>query len=133
DIKESKLFDHLIKELKTPDEGELDILEKENVIGKALPEELRGLAEKDVASFRTGLDGKRKLKENQRLQKLYPWMRRALVFLSPPEPVRKPFIFSEAWTNFAGTPVPCTEEHIKLFANEPMPENEKLFINNCKG
>ena len=133
DIKESKLFSHLSKELKAPDEGEQDILEKENVKGKALPESLQNLAEKDIASFRTGVDGKRKLTEQQRLERLYPWLRRALVTLEPPVPDRKPISVDDILRNFLGNPIACTDKHKSTFLNEPMPENEKMFINNCKG
>jgi hypothetical protein len=30
-----------------------------------------------------------------------------------------------------GTPVTCTDEHLKLFADTPLPPNEKLVIDNC--
>src|SRR5690606_18242909 len=120
-IKESKLFRHLSNELKAPEEGEQDILEKENIKGKVLPEQLQNLAEKDVASFRTGRDGKRKLTEDQRLQRLYPWLRRALVILEPPVAEKKPFSTVDILRNFIGTPIPCTDKHKSLFLNEPMP------------
>ncbi|MGN6268103.1 MAG: eCIS core domain-containing protein [Ginsengibacter sp.] len=134
DITENKLFSHLSKELKAPAADEQDILERDRVKGQTLPEDLRGAAEKDVSSFRTGKENDKRLTQEQRLQKLYPWLRRALVIMEPPAPVidfdvtKLPYnIIKE----IIGTPVTCTDEHLKLFADTPLLPNEKLVIDNC--
>ncbi|MGN6296524.1 MAG: hypothetical protein ACTHM7_07070, partial [Ginsengibacter sp.] len=131
---ENKLFSHLSKELKAPSADEQDILERDRVKGETLPEELRGAAEKDVSSFRTGKENDKRLTQEQRLQKLYPWLRRALVIMEPPAPVIDVNFSKLSWRdlkNIFGTPVTCTDEHLKLFADTPLPPNEKLVIDNC--
>ena len=128
DIPESKLFTHLSKELKAPDAGEEDILEKERITGKSLPADLQDLAAQDVGSFRTGVKDKKKLTADQRLQLLYPWLRKALVILTPPAPE---ISLHDLTTGFTANIIPCSDEHIKVFADAPMPEEDKLFIDNC--
>ena len=128
DIPESKLFSHLSKDLKAPDPGEEDILEKERIIGQTLPEELREMASQDISSFRTGKRDKRKLSNDQRLQLLYPWLRKALVILRPPPPdLSRVDLSAGSVTKI----IPCTDEHRKLFSDAPMPTEDKLFIDNC--
>jgi hypothetical protein len=134
DITENKLFGHLSKELKAPAADEQDILERDRVKGETLPEELRGIAEKDITSFRTGKENDKRLTQDQRLQKLYPWLRRALVIMEPPAPVIDIDISKltqDVIRQVIGTPVTCTDEHLKLFADTPLPPNEKLVIDNC--
>ena len=134
DIVEPNLFQHLSEELKAPSKDEQDVLERDRVKGETLPEELRSIAEKDIASFRTGVENDRRLSHEQRVQKLYPWLRRALVIMEPPAPVidfdvtKLPYnIIKE----IIGTPVTCTDQHKKLFADTPLPPQEKLVIDNC--
>jgi hypothetical protein len=129
DIPESKLFSHLSKDLKAPDPGEEDILEKERIIGPALPEELRDIASQDISSFRTGKRDKRILTHDQRLQLLYPWLRKALVILRPPAPDLSRIDLSIGV--LSNKIIPCTDEHRKLFSNAPIPAEDKLFIDKC--
>lgn len=134
DIAENKLFGSLSRQLKAPSGDEQDILKRDRVIGETLPEELREEAEKDISSFRTGIENEKRLTQEQRLQKLYPWLRRALVILEPPVPEMNMEVakFSpDSIRKIVGIYVPCTEEHLKLFANTPLPPNEKLVIDHC--
>ena len=130
DIPESKLYAHLSKDLKTPGEGEEDVLEKERIIGESLPEALRDQAAADINSFRTGIKNKRKLTETQRLQLLYPWLRKALVILQPPPPEMAKIDLFHAIPDVSNI-IPCSPEQQHLFDDTPVPEQSKLFIDHC--
>lgn len=131
DIPDQKLFEHLEKELKAPAPGEQDILEQEHITGESLPAGLRDRAEKDITSFRTGADDKKKLTRGQRLQRLYPWLRKALVILKPPATPAFPSTGKLPDLSIKDKYITCTDEHTKVFANSPMPPDKKLFIDHC--
>jgi hypothetical protein len=134
DVPEKDLFKHLKTVVDTPDENGMNVLERDRVKGNALPEELRDVADKEITAFDTGIEGKKKLTEQQRLEKLYPWLRRALVILKPPPPV---FVGDPLKLDpntikaVVGEYVACTDDHLKLFADTPMPSHEKLVVDNC--
>ena len=134
DISKPHLFEHLIKELKAPEPGEEDILEKEHVKGASLPEDLRAIADKDIGSFREGGGKEKPLSREHRLQLLYPWLRRALVIMDPPArhlSLKDLQPSPESLKDISGTFIPCTKEHEDLFKNAPLPGDQKLIIDHC--
>ncbi len=121
EVKESDMLKHLLKELAEPKEGEPDKLAKEHVTDKNLPTDVKKEIEKEIEVFRSGKRDKVKLVEKKRLETVYRLFRRALIFLKrkPPKP-KKIDLFPKYPPG--EIPIPCDDEHKKIFKDVPIPE-----------
>lgn len=130
EVKRPNLFSHLTSTLKSPSGGAVDPLEQANVIGANLPAEVNEAAAIDVDEFRTGGSGKTKLSRDQRLTELYKWLRRSLIYLSPPQKEHKRFDLNLPLDYF-GNKIDCTETYKNTFNGVTIP-GEELFVNHCE-
>jgi len=113
EIAERDLPQHLPSELRSPQVGAPDPLVRSHIISGNSRSSGPSEAEIAVRAFRAG-------RENART--LFPFMRRALIFLDPPQPVLSPTLSPEILRSIVGTPVACTEEQIMALANaNPLP------------
>jgi hypothetical protein len=132
EVRERDLFAHLSGRLQSPRPDEPDPLEQEHVIGAGLPEAVRQQSEADVEAFRSGrrqrAAGATRLSERQRLQTLYPLLRRALVTLNPPRPqlgraeILRPRLD-------VGEPVACRDVDRAAFRGVPIPTG--CLVDHC--
>jgi hypothetical protein len=145
EIPGSELPGHLRQELSQElavddDRGEADEKEdplvREHVLGEDIPAEFREVVAAEVAAFRgEGEQGAGPAPtEAERTEHLYNVLRRALIVLNPPErtpggvsgsgPSRQNLIDVVAARE--GQRIECTDEHLAVFANEPVPR-ERMF------
>jgi hypothetical protein len=133
EVKRLDLFKHLTSTLKTPTDKDADPLKLANVTGGKLPAEVNEAATRDIEEFRTGVnadDKTKKLTQDQRLEELYKWLRRSLIYLSPPKKAERKLSDLKLPLDFYGSPTDCTEKHKNIFTGVTIP-SEELFINNC--
>jgi hypothetical protein len=129
EVKRPDLFKHLTTTLKAPSGEAADPLEQANVIGQKLPAEVNEAAAIDIEEFRTGQSGDKKLSRDQRLEELYKWLRRSLIYLSPPIKEPKPFD-KNLRPDYLGKKIDCTDKYINIFNGVSIPP-EELFVNHC--
>ncbi len=125
---------HLIGTLQAPAAGQPDPLEQAHVIGSDIPDSILGNVRTEVDAFRSGMSRTRSLSRDERAQALYRVLRRAVIFLDPPQPQsRGSFSITlapEQINRVIGTSVPCEDTHRQAFRGVSIPP-EELFEDHC--
>ena len=135
EVPERDMLRHLQAALPEPSPGGADPLAEAHVTGEGLPPGVRTEVEAQVGEFRTGRQGERKLTDAQRLEAIYKPLRRALIFLepppAPPAPPPRLDITPEIAGAIIGSPIDCTEEHLRK-SNFPEAPEERMFEGECR-
>lgn len=126
-----QLFSHLQSTLAAPQPGQPDPLAAAHATGERIPESVRAETEAQVAEFRTGQRGERRLTQAQRLEAIYQPLRRALIHLDPPPPPPPDIRLSpQILREIVGEPIECTDAHRRLFAGATIPPSA-MFEGEC--
>ncbi|TQV82727.1 DUF4157 domain-containing protein [Exilibacterium tricleocarpae] len=123
EVADPALRRHLQTTLRTPAAGEVDPLEERDVLSEDLPAGVRAEVGGVVEDFRAG---------NRNPSALFPFFRRALIYLEPPAPVVDFQLSPEAIRQIIGDPIPCAEEHIRALTNaNPLPSTGMFRGEQC--
>ncbi len=132
EVPERDMFRHLQAELPEPAPGGTDPLAEAHVTGKGLPPDVRAEVEAQVAEFRTGQRGERRLTGAQRLEAIYKPLRRALIFLEPPPaPPPRLEVTPEIGEAIVGRSIACTAGHLQQ-SGFLKPPQEQPFEGECR-
>ena len=131
EVKNEDLYKHIKQAAADSKKEGRDIFTEAHVLGADLPEEVSKENQQLLDEFTSGKRGKQKLTQSEQLESLYKTLRRALIFLKPPQ---KEFHArqegEEAAKKAEGESIDCTEAHKKLL-NDAIPVSSKLFEGEC--